>query len=316
MLNCKVLKGFFLIGIFCLFQVLGFGSTGSPVFLVFGAKTGWIGQKLVHCIQEKGYLAVAAEARLEDRFSVESEIKNIQPDYIINAAGLTGRPNIDWCEVHQVETIRANLIGALNLMDIANVYGIHVTNFGTGCIYQYDEMHPMYSGKGFTEEDIPNFSGSFYSRTKGMLNTLIQSYPNVLNLRVRMPISSDLHPRSFITKIVHYEKVINIPNSVTILDDLLPVAIDMTVKNCRGNYNFTNPGTISHNELLALYREYIDPNFSWKNFTIEEQDCILKAPRSNNELDVSKLMREFPNIPHVSESIRNVFIKIKNSLKG
>jgi hypothetical protein len=81
---------------------------------------------------------------------------------------------------------------------------------GTGCIYKYDDAHALGSGKGFTEKDAPNFAGSFYSRTKGHVQSvrlehracrpvrsrslaqLLEFYSNVLTLRVRMPISDDL----------------------------------------------------------------------------------------------------------------------------
>lgn len=99
-----------------------------------------------------------------------------------------------------------------------------------------------------------------------------------------MPISDDLAPRNFITKISKYAKVVDIPNSMTILHDLLPVSLDMTKKERKGVYNFTNPGTLSHNEILALYKEYIDPSFVWHNFSLEEQAKVIKAGRSNNEL--------------------------------
>jgi 3,5-epimerase/4-reductase len=61
-----------------------------------------------------------------------------------------------------------------------------------------------------------------------------------------------------------------------------------------GVYNFTNPGVISHNEVLDLYTKYIDPTYTYKNFTIEEQAQVIKAPRSNNELDTTKLLRDMP----------------------
>jgi len=282
-------------------------------FLVFGGKTGWIGQKIVELLTEQNHEVFAAESRLENREELLREIEAIRPDCIINAAGVTGRPNVDWCEDHRVDTIRANILGALNLFDAAYLHNIHVTHFGTGCIYQYDEAHPVRSGIGFKEEDEPNFSGSFYSKTKGMLLSLTQCYPNVLNLRLRMPITSDLHPRNFITKISGYQKVIDVPNSVSVLDDLLPVAIEMAERGLTGDYNFTNPGVISHNEILRLYAEYIDPMFKWDNFSVEEQDAILKSKRSNNELDVSKLLQEFPDIPQIQDSIVKVFEKMKNA---
>ena len=114
-----------------------------------------------------------------------------------------------------METIRANVIGCLNLADVARQKGIHMTYYGTGCIFHYDDEHPI-GGKGFSEEDVPNFTGSYYSHTKAIVEDLLKQYPNVLVLRIRMPIVGDLlYPRNFITKIIKYEKVVNIPNSMT-----------------------------------------------------------------------------------------------------
>ncbi len=72
---------------------------------------------------------------------------------------------MDWCETHKVETIRANVIGCLNLADVCLQRDIHMLYYGTGCIFHYDDEHPI-GGKGFTEDDKPNFTGSYYSHTK------------------------------------------------------------------------------------------------------------------------------------------------------
>lgn len=133
---------------------------------------------------------------------------------------------------------------------------------------------------------------------------LLKEYDNVCTLRVRMPISSDLkNPRNFITKITRYNKVVNIPNSMSILDELLPISIEMAKRNCRGIWNFTNPGVVSHNEILEMYKKYINPSFEWVNFTLEEQAKVIVAPRSNNEMDASKLKKEFPELLSVKESL-------------
>jgi UDP-glucose 4,6-dehydratase len=144
---------------------------------------------------------------------------------------------------------------------------------------------------------------------------LLKEYDNVCTLRVRMPISSDLsNPRNFITKISRYNKVVNIPNSMTILDELLPISIEMAKRNLRGIWNFTNPGAVSHNKILEMYRDYIDPNFKWVNFTLEEQAKVIVAARSNNEMDASKLKSEFPELLSIKESlIKNVFEPNKKS---
>ena len=107
-----------------------------------------------------------------------------------------------------------------------------------------------------------------------------------------MPVSDDLSPRNFVTKITKYERVVDIPNSNTILYDLLPAGIAMAEAKLTGVFNFTNPGAISHNEVLTLYKEFVDPNFAWKNFSLEEQAKVIKAGRSNCEL-----VRSTPNCP-------------------
>ena len=64
----------------------------------------------------------------------------------------------------------------------------------------------------------------------------------------------------------------------------------MMKKNITGTINFTNPGLISHNEILEMYKEIVDNNFTWTNFTKEEQSKrfkkrILKTPWKFSETD-------------------------------
>ena len=94
-------------------------------------------------------------------------------------------------------------------------------------------------------------------------------YTDALVLRIRKPITNKNDPRNFITKITKYEKICSIKNSMSVLDELLPLSIKMMNNNDTGLFNFTNPGSISHNEVLTLFRDIIDPKFTWKNFTLE-----------------------------------------------
>jgi len=287
-------------------------TTQGNKWLLFGS-TGWLGGILTGLLREQGETCIAARSRLDDRPAILAELTEHRPKYVLNAAGLTGRPNVDWCEDHKQEVIRTNVVGTVNLADACFEKGVHMTNFASGCIYQYDDKHPI-GGSGFVEEDEPNYDGSFYSKTKIMAEKLLVHYPNVLTLRLRMPVSDDLCARSFLTKISKYEKVVNVPNSLSILHDLLPISIDMTRKERKGVYNFTNPGAISHNQLLELYKKYISPSFEWKNFSLEEQAKILKAGRSNNTLDVSKLAREYPDLPTVQDSVHALFRRMQAQL--
>ncbi|TYI16764.1 hypothetical protein ES332_A08G276500v1 [Gossypium tomentosum] len=272
-------------------------------FLIYG-RTGWIGGILGQLCEKHGIPFEYGRGRLENRASLMADIQNIKPTHVFSAAGVTGRPNVDWCESHKTETIRTNVVGTLTLADVCRQHELLMMNFATGCIFEYDAAHPQGSGIGFKEEDKPNFIGSFYSKTKAMVEELLREYDNVCTLRVQMPISSDLNnPRNFITKISRYNKVVNIPNSMTILDELLPISIEMAKRNLRGIWNFTNPGAVSHNEILEMYKTYIDPNFQWTNFTLEEQAKVIVAPRSNNEMDASKLKKEFPELLPIKESL-------------
>ena len=275
--------------------------------LLFG-RTGWIGYKLYALL--KDHEVVVAKSRLDSFCELQKELENNKDvTHILMAAGLTGKPNVDWCEDHKDEVISVNVIGTSIVAKFCYNNDIHFTYLGSGCIYEYDKEH-TYNSKGFTEEDKPNFDGSFYSFTKAMIQDIIKEY-NGLILRLRMPITPDLYPKNFITKITKYKKVINIPNSMSILNDLLPLVPKMMTKELVGVYNFTNPGVISHNQILDLYKKYIDKSLTYENFTIEEQDKILKAKRSNNCLDVSKLLNEF-SVPHIQESIIGVFQQMKH----
>jgi 3,5-epimerase/4-reductase len=136
-------------------------------------------------------------------------------------------------------------------------------------------------------------------------------YPNCLILRLRMPVSDDLHPRNFVTKITKYERVVDIPNSNTILHDLLPASILMASHNETGVYNFTNPGAISHNEVLTIFQKRVRPSFTWKNFSLEEQSKVIKAGRSNCKLDTTKLeakLKEYGyRVPEIHEAYDQCF---------
>jgi len=279
------------------------GNHPEPVYLVFG-KSGWIGGLVGELLKSQGAKWDFANARLEDRASILAEIERVKPTHVLNAAGVTGRPNVDWCETHKVETIRSNVIGCLNLADVCYQKGIHMTYYGTGCIFAYDEEHALGSGKGFKESDKPNFTGSYYSHTKAMVENMLKEFSNVLVLRVRMPIVADLtYPRNFITKIIKYDKIVDIPNSMTVLPELLPMSIEMAKRKLTGIMNYTNPGAISHNEIMELYKQYIDPEFTWQNFSLEEQAKVIVAPRSNNLMDTDRIKSEFPEILDIRSSL-------------
>ena len=104
--------------------------------LIYGGKTGWIGGIMHDMCREHGIEVYNSQVRIENRADVEKELDEIKPTHALMAAGITGRPNIDWCEDHKAETIRTNVIGTLNVVDLCCLRGIHTTVYATGCIFK------------------------------------------------------------------------------------------------------------------------------------------------------------------------------------
>ena len=289
-------------------------------FLLYGVN-GWIGSKVFKLLQGENIDVIAGECRVNDIVELENEIKKVSPTHVISLIGRThGTYNdkvygtIDYLEQpgKLVENVRDNLFSPMVLSLFAQKYNFHFTYLGTGCIFEYDNNHPFGEEKnGFTEESLPNFFGSSYSIVKGFTDQLMHLVEdNVLNVRIRMPITDEFNGRNFITKITNYEKICSVPNSMTVLNELLPLMIDMAKNNVKGTVNLTNPGLITHNEILEMYKEIVDPSFTWKNFSIEEQSAILASGRSNNFLETIKLETMYPNVKNIKESVKEILINM------
>ena len=291
--------------------------------LVFGSK-GWIGSQFIKLLNDQNINYVNGLSRVNEIDNLREEILKIEPTHIVSFIGRThGKignkeyTTIDYLEqpTKLKENVRDNLYSPLLLAILSKEYNIHYTYLGTGCIFKFDKDHPFEEEiNGFTEESEPNFFGSGYSTVKGFTDQLMNMFEEtVLNLRIRMPITGEMNSRNFITKITKYEKICSIKNSMTVLPELLPFVIDMMKKKITGTLNLSNPGLISHNEILDMFKEIVDPKFEYKNFSVEEQSKILAADRSNNYLDTSLLQKLYPQVKNIKESIRECLIKYKDS---
>ena len=295
-----------------------------PNVLIFGSN-GWIGSKVVKLLQDMDINFVKSVCRADDINMIRTELElNKNVTHIMSFIGRTHGVyehqvigTIDYLEKpgKLVDNMRDNLFSPIALAELCKEMNIHFTYLGTGCIFDYDEHHLFGdTTTGFLESDLPNFVGSSYSIVKGYTDRIMQLMysETALNARIRMPITDELYsPRNFITKIINYPKVCSIPNSMTVLDELLPVLIDLALRREVGTVNLTNPGLISHNEILTMYKEIVDPAFTWTNFTIEEQNNILASKRSNNCLDTTKLVSLNPNVLSIHESVRNTILRMK-----
>ena len=287
----------------------------KPVILFYGSK-GWIGTLFLNYLKLNHHSLTVIEgtARIENETDVKAEIKLHRPTNIVSFTGRTHGKigdklvnTIDYLEYpgKLVENIKDNLAGPVILANLCKKNGIHCTYLGTGCIFNSDTLNT------FDEKSKPNYFGSGYSIVKGFTDTIMQSYQHVLNLRIRMPISSVVNNRNFITKITKYSKICSMSNSMTVLDDFFPIFTDLVLKKKTGTYNCTNPGTISHDEILTKYKNIVDNDFKWENMTLEDQNKILKSERSNNCLNTDKIQMEYPKLKGIKDSVDIVLNRMK-----
>jgi nucleoside-diphosphate-sugar epimerase len=294
--------------------------------LVFGGD-GWIGSKVVSLLLSQKVDVCKAKSRADDYLAIIKEIEEIKG--VTHVMSFIGRTHgtfegnkietIDYLEKpgKLVENIRDNLFAPVLLANICKQKNIHFTYMGTGCIFDYDDIH-LFGDEttGFTEDDKPNFFGSSYSIVKGYTDQLMHllNDDTTLNVRIRMPITDEFNKRNFITKITNYSKVCSIPNSMTVLDDLLPVMIELSLQNKVGTVNLTNPGLITHNEILEMYKSIVDPSFTWNNFTIEEQNQILASKRSNNCLNTTNLEHLTNNkVKNIKDAVHDTLIRMASN---
>ena len=294
-------------------------------FLVYGTK-GWIGAKVFKLLQEQNIDVVAGDCRVNDIKELENEIMTVSPTHVVSLIGRTHGTHegkvygtIDFLEQpgRLVENVRDNLFSPVVLAMLSKKHDFHFTYLGTGCIFEFDNEHPFGQEiNGFTESSLPNFVGSSYSIVKGFTDQLMHLFEDsVLNVRIRMPITDEFNGRNFITKITNYKKICSVPNSMTVLNELIPVMIDMAKNKTTGTVNLTNPGLITHNEILEMYKEIVDPSFTWENFTIEEQSAVLDSGRSNNFLDTTRLSTLCPSVLNIKDSVRDILYKMKENMK-
>jgi 3,5-epimerase/4-reductase len=248
--------------------------------LIFGA--GYLGTKCSEVLPD----AVLSTALIDDPEQVCEAIEENKPDCVLNCAGLTGSPNVDWCETNQLPTYRSNTIGPLVLAEECSKANVHLTHLGSGCVYYGASPDP----KGWKEDDYANPSAT-YTRSKYAADLLLEMLPNVAIVRLRMPIDATPSPRNLITKLANYPKIINVENSVTVVEDLIQVLGQVMEKRATGIFHAVNPGTLRHRDLIKLYEELVDPSHT--NEWINEEDLmkqgLVARKRSNNILQNNRL---------------------------
>jgi UDP-glucose 4,6-dehydratase len=210
---------------------------------------------------------------------------------------------VDWCEVHKEETFFSNVTIPTYMAEVCQDTGLYMVHMGSGCVYEGNNL--------YTEEDIPNFKGSFYSRTKIYSEDILTQYNDILQIRIRMPIDSRLSNKNLITKLTGYRQVINTRNSVTCVQDLMHAAERLMELKRRGIYNVVNPGIITHKQVLEMYRAIVESDFVMPEF-IPINKLNTLAARSNCTLSTHKLDNEGIKMRRSEDAIAACMREYKN----
>ncbi len=250
--------------------------------------------------------AVLSEEKIHTTEDVAKILDAHQPDAVINAAGVRGKPNVDWCETHQLETIVGNTKLPILIAEACQKKGVYLLHIGSGCIFYVDSPEPG----GWKEDDFGN-PIPVYSRAKYAADLVLSTLPNVGIARIRIPTDSIPGPHNLIDKLAGFKKVIDVENSITVVDDMVDVFHELLNQKATGIFHVTNPGVIKWREVITLYERYVDPSHTneWiSNDDLVKQGLAVKG-RSNNRLQSNNLEQLGIMMREVHEAVEDVMKK-------
>jgi dTDP-4-dehydrorhamnose reductase len=234
-----------------------------------------------------------SEIDYADAGTLRAALQGDKPEFLINAAGYTGKPNVDACELHKAECLLGNAVLPGFISQACEEAGVPWGHVSSGCIYSGDGP----GGNGFTERDEPNFTFragpcSFYSGTKGLGEEVLAGHPNVFVWRLRIPFDAVENPRNYLTKLMRYPRLLDVTNSISELDEFVEATLACWTKRVPfGTYNVTNPGKVTTREVVELIRRsgVCRKEFAYFSGEDEFMRTAAKTPRSNCVLNSSKL---------------------------
>ena len=230
-----------------------------------------------------------------------------RPEFLINAAGYTGKPNVDACEQQKAECLFGNAVFPGIVAEACAEAGVPWGHVSSGCIYSGSRP----DGSGFLEGDTPNFSFrsgycSFYSGTKALGEEVLDGAPQVYLWRLRIPFDNHENPRNYLTKLMRYARLLEATNSISQLREFAEATFACWERHVPfGTYNVTNPGSVTTREVVDHIRRSGVCKKDFSFFASEEEfmKTAAKTPRSNCVMDSSKLARAGIAMTEVHDAI-------------
>ncbi len=280
------------------------------IYLLGGS--GYVGQAYQALLTRKGIPfrnLRRSELDYTDPDALRAALQRDRPEFLINAAGYTGKPNVDACELHRHECLFGNAVLPGRIAAACADARVPWGHVSSGCIYS--GARP--DGSGFTETDTPNFTFrtnhcSFYSGSKALGEEVLRDLPGVFLWRLRIPFNAVDNPRNYLTKLMRYARLLEATNSISQLDEFCAATLACWEKRVPfGVYNVTNPGQVTTREVVDLIRTSGVSRKEFSFFRDEEEfmRTAAKAPRSNCVLDSTKLAATGITLTEVHEALRH-----------
>jgi dTDP-4-dehydrorhamnose reductase len=278
------------------------------IYLLGGS--GYVGQAYQALLSRKGIRfrnVRRAELDYTDGELLRSALRQDRPEFLINAAGYTGKPNVDACELHKHECLFGNAVLPGIIAEACVAAGVPWGHVSSGCIFT--GARP--DGTGFTEADPPNFTFrtnncSFYSGSKALGEEVLAGKPGVYSWRLRIPFNNVDSPRNYLTKLMRYQRLLDATNSISQLDEFCAATFACWEKRVPfGTYNVTNPGQVTTREVVDLIRKsgVCSKDFVFFRNEDEFMHQAAKTPRSNCVMDSSKLAAAGIQMTDVHEAL-------------
>jgi dTDP-4-dehydrorhamnose reductase len=292
------------------------------MIVLLGA-TGYIGQAFAQALLERQqpFTALARKQLDYTRFHrLLGFLREAKPSFLINAAGYTGKPNVDACETAKADTLMGNTLLPAAIAHACLATKTPWGHVSSGCIFsgakvnqagkvvvekdltkpelkELADQNPS-ALKGFTESDTPNFTFrdppvSFYSGTKALAEEAISGIGESYVWRLRIPFDEVDNARNYLSKIQRYPKVYDNVNSVSHRGDFVRACLDLWERRAPfGPYNVTNPGFVTTRQVVKMIEAILKPKRAFEFWHSDEEfyQVAAKTPRSNCILDAAKLL--------------------------
>jgi len=258
---------------------------------------GFIGQRLqkeLDCLIDGSMINYFSDA--------EKLIKKYNPKIIINCIGITGRRNVDGCELEKDATLLANSFVPVMLAEAALRNNIKLIHISSGCIFNFDYKRD----EPVKEDSQDYYYDLFYSRSKiyaeRAIEVLSKNY-NILIVRIRIPLINAKHPKNILNKLIKYKKIIDVSNSVTYIPDFIKAIKHLIKIDARGVYNVVNKGGLRYPKLMQVYQKYV-PSFKYKLIALRK----LGLSRTNLIMSTRKLEKS-------GFKVRNINVVLEECVK-